>query len=87
MICLPNRDTVFFDIVAVVLYGDTLTPYLSILCLDYILRTSIDLIKMNSHLKRQEADDISQKTMTDTDFVNEQAYLANTPAQGWISNV
>ena len=37
-----DGDTDYFDIV---LQGDTLAPYLFILCLDYVLRTSIDKIK------------------------------------------
>ena len=36
-----------FDIVAGVLQGDTLAPYLFIICLDYVLRTSIDKIREN----------------------------------------
>ena len=40
-----DRDTDFFDIVASVLKEDTLTSYLFIICLDYVLQTSIDLIK------------------------------------------
>ena len=40
-------DTLYFDIVAGVLQGDTLTPYLFIICLDYVLRTSIDKIREN----------------------------------------
>ena len=35
------------DIVTVVLQGDTLAPYLFIICLDYMLRTSIDMMKDN----------------------------------------
>ena len=54
--------TDFFDMVAGVLQGDTLAPFLFIICLDYVLRTSIDLIKENGFkLKMQEADDILQK--------------------------
>ena len=41
----PDGDTKYFDIVAGVLQGDTLAPYLFIICLDYVLRTSIDKIK------------------------------------------
>ena len=41
----PDGDTEYFDIVAGVLQGDTLAPYLFIICLDYVLRTSIDKIK------------------------------------------
>ena len=40
-----DRDTESFDIVAGVLQGDTLAPYLLIICLDYVLRISIDKIK------------------------------------------
>ena len=43
----PDGDTEYFDIVAGVLQGDTLAPYLFIICLDYILRTSIDKIREN----------------------------------------
>ena len=38
----PDGDTPFFDITTGVLQGDTLAPYLFIICLDYIMRTSID---------------------------------------------
>ena len=43
----PNGVTDFFDIVAGILQGDTLALYLFIICLDYVLRTPIDLIKEN----------------------------------------
>ena len=43
----PDGDTDYFDIVAGVLQGDTLTSYQFILCLDYILQTSIDLMQEN----------------------------------------
>ena len=42
-----DGDTDYFDIVAGVLQGDSLAPYLFIICLDYMLRTSIDKIKEN----------------------------------------
>ena len=41
----PDRDTDYIDIVVGVLQGDTLALYLFIICLDYVLRTSIDLMK------------------------------------------
>ena len=34
---LPYGDIDYFDIVADVLQGDTLAPYLFIICLDYVL--------------------------------------------------
>ena len=39
--------TDFFDIVIGVLQKDTLAPNLFIISIDYLLRTSIDLIKEN----------------------------------------
>ncbi len=43
----PDGDTEYFDIVAGIRQGDTLAPYLFIICLDYVLRTSIDKIREN----------------------------------------
>ena len=43
----PDGDTEYFDIVVGVLKGDTLAPYLFIIGLDYVLRTSIDKIREN----------------------------------------
>ena len=37
----PDGDTEYFNIVAGVLQGDTLAPYRFIICLDYVLRTSM----------------------------------------------
>ena len=47
----PDGDTDYFDIVAGVLQGDTLSPYLFIIYLDYVLRTSIDLMKKKNGFK------------------------------------
>ena len=43
----PDGDTEYFDIVAGVLQGDTLAPYLFIICLYYVHITSIDKIREN----------------------------------------
>ena len=43
----PDGDTDYFNMVADVLQGDTLAPYLFIICLDDVLRISIDKIKEN----------------------------------------
>ena len=43
----PDGDADYFNIVAGVLPGDTLAPYLFIICLDYMFRTSIDKMKDN----------------------------------------
>ena len=41
----PDGDTEYFDIVAGVVQGDTLDPYLFIICLHYVPRKSIDKIR------------------------------------------
>ena len=50
----PDGNTDFFDIVADVLQGDMLAPYLFIICLDYILQMSIDLMKGNGFTLAKE---------------------------------
>ena len=46
-VCSPDGDTNNFNIVADMLQGDTLAPYIFIICLDYVLRMSIDIMKDN----------------------------------------
>ena len=78
----PDGDTDYFDIVAGLLQGDTLAPYLFIMCLDYVLKTSIDKIKENGfELKKKRSRRYSAKTITDADYADDIAILANTPAQ------
>ena len=72
-------DTEYFDIVAGVLQGDTQAPYLFIICLDYVLRTSIDKIRENGfELKKKRSRRYSAKTITDADYADDIALLANT---------
>ena len=78
----PDRDTEYFDIVAGVLQGDTLAPYLFIICLDYVLRTSIDKIRENGfELTKKRSWRYSTKTITDADYADDIVILANTPNQ------
>ena len=78
----PDRDTDYFDIVAGVLQGDTLGPYLFIICQDYVLRTSIDKIKENGFTLTKEGRRYSAKTITDANYVDDITLLANAPDQG-----
>ena len=74
----PDGDTEYFDIVA----GDTLAPYLFIICLDYVLRTSIDKIKENGfELTKKRSRRYPARTITDADYTDDIAILANTPNQ------
>ena len=64
-----DRDTKYFDIVAGVLQGDTPASYLFIICLDYILRTSIDNIRENGfELTKKRSRRYPAKTITDADY-------------------
>ena len=78
----PDGDTEYFDIVAGVLQGDTLAPYLFIICLDYVLRTSIDKIREKGfELTKRRRRRYPAKTITDADYADDIAILANTPNQ------
>ena len=48
-----NGDTNLFDIVTGVLQRDTLAPFLFIICLDYVLRASIESMKENVFLLKK----------------------------------
>ena len=76
-----DRDTEYFDIVAGV-QGDTLASHLFIICLDYVLRTSIDKIREKGfELTRKRSRRYPAKTITDADYADDIAILANTPNQ------
>ena len=78
----PDGDTEYFDIVSGVLQGDTLVPYLFIICLDYVLRTSIDKIRENGfELTKKRSRRHLAKTITDADYADDITILANTPNQ------
>ena len=65
-----------------VLQGDTLAPYLFIICLDYVLRTSIDKIRENGfELTKKRSWNYPTKTITDADYADGIVILANTPNQ------
>ena len=81
----PDGDTDYFDILVGVLQGDTLAPYLFIICLDYMLWTSIDKIKENGFkLTKKRSWRYPAKTITDTDYADDIASLTNAPAQAEI---
>ena len=81
-VCSPDGDTAYFDIVAGVLQGDALAPYLFIICLDYVLRTLIDKIRENGfELTKKRSRRYPAKTITDADYADDIAILANTPNQ------
>ena len=74
--------TDYFDIAACVLPGDTLAPYLFIICLYYVLRTSIDIMKDNGFkLTKERSRKYPTQTNTDADYADDIALLENTLAK------
>ena len=74
----PDGDTEYFDIVAGVLQGDTLAPYLFIICLDYVLRISRE---NGFELTKKRSRRYPATTITEVDYADDIAILANTPDQ------
>ena len=78
----PDANTDYFDIVAGVQRGDTLAPYLFIVCLDYVLRTPIDKIKENGFkLSKERNRRYPAKTITDADYADDLPLLAKVPTK------
>ena len=75
----PDGDTGYFDVVTGMLQGDTLGPYLFIICLDYVLRTSIDLMK--EKLAKERSKSYPAQTITEADYADDIALLVNSPTQ------
>ena len=72
----------YFNIVAGVLQEDTLAPHLFIICLDYVLKTSIDLMKeYGFKLTKERSRRYPAQNVRDADYTDDIALLANTPAQ------
>ena len=75
-----DGDINYFDMVAGVLQGDTIVLF--IICLDYVFRMSIDLMKENSFkLAKERNRRYPTQTITDADFTDNIALLANLPTQ------
>ena len=68
----PDGGTDYFDIVADVLQGDISATYLFIICLDYVLRTSIDKMKENGFkLTKERTRRYPDQTITDADYTDD----------------
>ena len=74
-----DGHTEYFNIVEEIQQGDTLDQYLFIICLDYVLRTSIDKIRENGfELTKKRSRRYPAKTITDADYADNIVLLANT---------
>ena len=78
----PDGDTEFFEILAGVLQGDTLAPYLFIIALDYAMRQATeDEQSLGFTLDRARSKRHPAKIICDTDFADDLALLSNTLKQ------
>ena len=75
----PDGDTNIFEIFAGVLQGDTLAPYLFVICLDYVLRTSVDLhAELGFTLSKRRSRRYPPINITDADYADDLALLSGT---------
>ena len=73
-----DGDTDFFEVLAGVLQGDTLAPYLFVIVLDYVLRTSIDSnSELGFTLQQRRSRRYPAKKITDADFADDLSLLAD----------
>ena len=79
----PDGDTKLFDLLAGVLQGDTLAPYLFIIVLDYALRMAIEgkEEELGLHLVRRQSRRVGPVVVTDLDFADDIALLSNNIQQ------
>ena len=79
----PDGDTDFFNIIAGVLQGDTLAPYLFAIVLDYVLRKTLNgrEEELGFHLQRRKSQRIPPIVVTDLDFADDLALLTEEIGQ------
>ena len=74
----PDGDTQFFSIRAGVLQGDTLAPFLFVIALDYVLRTSIDgNTDLGFTLTQSRSRRYPAVKVTDADYADDIALFAD----------
>ena len=74
----PDGDTEFFEILAGVLQGDTLAPFLFVICLDYVLKNSVDQHReYGLTLSPARSRRHSAKKITDADYADDIALLSD----------
>ena len=86
----PDGDTSFFDIVAGVLQGDTLAPFIFVICLDYVLRRAIDeKTDLGFTLYERRSRRHDAKKVSDADYADDLALLADyiQDAESTLHNV
>ena len=79
----PDGETEYFSITAGVLQGDTLTPYLFIIVMDYALRKALKgkEEELGFQLKRRQSSRVSPEVITDLNFADDIALLSEQTTQ------
>ena len=78
MVRSPDGDTDFFDITKGVLQGDTLAPYLFVICLDYIMRRAIENnSNLGFTLHQQRSRRHPPKMITDADYADDLCIISD----------
>ena len=74
----PDGESKLFDILAGVLQGDTLAPYLFAIVIDYCMRKAVngDDEKLGFTLEQRKSRRIGPKNITDVDFADDIALLS-----------
>ena len=87
----PDGETDLFELLAGVLQGDTLAPYLFVIVLDYALRIAIDGREedLGFHLEKRKSRRVGPEVITDFDFADDIALLSEEiqQAQELLSRV
>ena len=83
-VLMPDGDTEFFLILARVLQGDTLAPFLFTIALDYALREITRETRTGFKLTTRQSSRRLATYITDTDFTNGLALLSNTLEEAQI---
>ena len=77
-ILTPDGKTEPIDILAGILQGDTLAPFLFLLVLDYVLRKSLDLNYSNGlQLHPRKSSRVPSVHLTDADFADDLALIGS----------
>ena len=81
----PDGNTDFFEVVAGVLQGDTLAPYLFVITLDYVMRNATkDEAAIGFTLQKAQGKRYPAKMICDTDFADDLALISNTLEQAQL---
>ena len=74
-ILTTDGETLSFPILAGILQGDTLAPFLFIIVVDYVMRISVDTMSENGYLRPKRSSRYPAEFLTDTDFADDIALI------------